>query len=123
MFPKYVAPLHKITPVPLFYAETVHDRIERLIKSSEKKLKEGQSLKVEVLLNNGNTILPDFFGYQNPCFIIVNGKNANGDEVEALISHTNIQILFTIINKQTGKSSIGFQVRDAQSDEEQSPNS
>ena len=103
----------------LFYAETVHQRIEENINTRMKELKQGQSLSVEVILHD-RRIMPTFFGYHNPNFIIVYGEDDNGHEVEALISHTEIQIAMTILDKPTKKKPIVFQSHKTESDRKQS---
>ena len=109
MHPIYVPP-----PKPeLFYAETVYERIEKLLVESAKNIKEGQSLQVEIPLSGGRIIFPCYFGYQNPNFIIVYGEDSNGNEVKAFLPHTNIEILVTIFNKPSERKPIGFQGRDA----------
>jgi hypothetical protein len=103
----YVPPRPSPSP-ELFYAETVYQRIEKLLTSALKKLKDGQNLLVEVPLNHGRVIFPSHFGYQNPNFIIVYGQDENGNEVRAFLQHTSIQIITTIIDKPEERKSIGF---------------
>lgn len=93
----------------LFYARTVHDRIESQITDATQALGEGQSLLVEVLLNDGRVIQPTQFGFHNPNFVVVYGTDANGNEVTVLVSHTNIQIVLTVLNKPSERKPIGFQ--------------
>ena len=120
MFPK-MDPSPSLFPqrAQLFYADTVHQRIEENVNTRMKELKEGQSLSVEVILHD-RRIMPTFFGYHNPNFILVYGEDDYGNEVEALISHTEIQIAMTVLNKPTKKKPIVFQSRKAESDRKQS---
>jgi hypothetical protein len=73
-----------------YYADDVHDRIEKQINDAAEDLKEGQSILVEVVLNDGRVIIPTYFGYHNPVFIVVYGKDANGNEMKALVPYMNI---------------------------------
>jgi hypothetical protein len=111
MFPSYLKPEAK-----LFYADTVHARIQDLINRRNNDLKEGQSLLVEVLLNDGRAILPSFFGFQNPSFIIAKGTDNNGNDIVALIPHTSIQIVMTVLNEPAKRTPIGFQSNDTKKD-------
>src|SRR3990172_4603321 len=92
----------------LFYAETVHARIESQIEDSAKKLKEGQSLLVEFLLNDGRRVVPTYIGFHNPNFIIVYGEDAAGNRMKALLPHTDIQAVITVLNKPAERKAIGF---------------
>ena len=108
MEPTYLPP-----PEPqLFYAKTVHDRIETQIEEAAKELKEGQSLLVEFPLSDGRVIIPNYIGFHNPSFIVVYGEDAKGNEVKALLSHTNLQLIITVLNKPAEKKAIGFQSRE-----------
>ena len=93
----------------LFYANEVHARIESLIEATNKDLEEGQSLSVHFILNDGSQIIPTFIGYQNPNFVTVNSIDLNNNEIQVLLSHTNIQIVITILNKPNDRKPIGFQ--------------
>ncbi len=96
----------------LFYAEMVHDRIESQIESAGEDLKEGQSLLVEFLLNDGQRVRPGYIGFQNPNFIVLYGKDASGNEMKVLLPHTNIQVVITVLNKPADRNAIGFQSRE-----------
>ncbi len=99
----------RIPPPPqLFYAETVYERIEKLLADALRSLKEGQNLLVEVPPSGGRVILPSYFGYQNPNFIIVYGEDEDGREVRAFLQHTNIEIIATVIDKPMERKPIGF---------------
>ena len=99
-------------PVPSvshsFYAETVYDRIQKLLNEKNRQLREGQSLSVEVPLSNGLTIQASSFGYQNPNFIIVYSTDTDGQDIEAYIQHTKIDLVVTAINKPNERRRIGF---------------
>ena len=96
----------------LFYAETVHARIQSQIEETAKDLKDGQSILVEFLLNDGQRIIPNFIGYHNPNFIVVYGQDASGNQTKVLLPHTNIQVVVTILNKPAERNPIGFQGRE-----------
>ena len=96
----------------LFYAETVHDRIKSQIEGAAEDLKEGQSLFVEFLLTDGRRVVPTYIGFHNPNFIIVYGEDAAGNRMKALLPHTDIQAVITVLNKPAERKAIGFQSRE-----------
>ena len=96
----------------LFYAETVHARIQTQIEQAAEELKHGQSVLVEFLLNDGQRIVPHYIGYHNPNFIVMYGQDASGNETKVLLPHTNIQVVVTILNKPAERKPIGFQGRE-----------
>jgi hypothetical protein len=103
-------PSYMMTPkAEFFYANIVHARIKSQIDEVAKKIKDGQSLLVEFPLNDGRIIIPQYIGFQNPNFILVYGQDANGNEIKALLPHTNIQLVITVLNKPSDKKPIGFQ--------------
>ena len=108
MDPIYVPP----PKAELFYAETVHARIEAYIEEAAQELKESQSLLVEFPLNDSRVIMPNYIGFHNPSFIVVYGEDANGNEMKALLSHTNIQLIITVLNEPAERKAIGFQSRE-----------
>lgn len=93
----------------LFYADLVHARIESLITEMYQDLKDGQSLLVEFILNDGTRIIPASVGYQNPNFIIIHTLSPSNDDVSVYLSHTDIQFVITILNKPSERKPIGFQ--------------
>lgn len=96
-----------------YYAETIHDRIQAHIKDILDDLKEDEDLLVEVPLQNGQSITVSYFGYRNPNFIIVEGTDKNGNFVSSLFPQDNIQVIVSIIKKDTEKRrEIGFQSTD-----------
>ena len=109
MNPSYRMPYIPPPDPKLFYAETVCNRIEKLIAETAEKLTDEQSILAEVPLGNGQSLTATFFGFQNPNFILVYGLDANGNEVTALLPHTNIQVIITVLNKPAERKSIGFQ--------------
>lgn len=75
-----------------FYADTVYERIRKLVEDHD--LAEGERLAIAVLLCDGSRVLASDFGYQNPNFIIVYGvESKTGQTVEAWLSHTSFQLL------------------------------
>ncbi len=107
MTPSFIKP-----PKLEILADMIHDRIEQQIDDATKKLTEGQSLLVEFILKDGRIILPSYIGYHNPTFIVVYGQDSNGNETKALIPHTMVEIVVTILNKPNERKPIGFQGRD-----------
>ncbi|HEY6330178.1 MAG TPA: hypothetical protein VI756_12640 [Blastocatellia bacterium] len=95
----------------LFYADAVYDRIHRLVKDRTESLKEDESVMTEVILPDGHRIVATGFGYQNPNFLIVYGLDPKrGLEVEAWLSHTNVQIIVSVWPKGANepRREIGF---------------
>ena len=51
--------------------------------------------------------------------IVVEGIDGAGNEVEALIPQTDIQIVLTKVKKSPGHRAIGFQTRETESGEQE----
>jgi len=94
-------------------ADTYHERIEQNVREFMDELKDDEVLSVTVILSDGQRVHAEWFGYHNPSMIIVAGKDDSGNTVQALLPHTNIQILLTATKKQPDqkKRPIGFQTR------------
>jgi hypothetical protein len=97
----------------LFYADTVHDRIEKLVEEAIADAPEGSVAFVVVILPDGTKINAEYFGYQNPNFIVVDGQDKSGNQIRVLISHTaiNVMIYYAFDVEEPPKRPIGFQVR------------
>ena len=113
MLPKSLSPFNNITFEPqahLFYPQTIYERIEEHIRDAEARATENQEVWVEVLLADGTRLPVASFGYHNPGFIVVYGyEPRTGQEIEALISHTNIQVLIHVDARMGEKArGIGF---------------
>ena len=97
-------------------ADWYHERIEMHVNEFAKGLKDNELLAVDVILNDGTRLNAQWFGYHNPNMITVSGTDSSGREVQALLPHTNIQIVMTKMRKSPGekKGAIGFQTRAAE---------
>lgn len=93
----------------LFYADVVYDHIQREVRAQEKALEPGQALAVEVLLLDGSVLSVVSFGFHNPNFVTVDGFTQKGTFVHALVQHTQIQVVITIVSERDARTrQIGF---------------
>ncbi len=102
LFPHVPPPrLDPMLDTKSFYADVVYERIQENIQAILDSSGEDEQLTVFVCLDGGGRIVVESFGYHNPSFIIAFGvDNVSGNEVQAFISHTNIQVLISRSKKQ-----------------------
>jgi len=89
-----------------------YKRVYSLYKYIQIKISDNETVIPLVHLNDGTTIIVDFFGTYDPNMITISGKNLSGDE-DFLILHLNcVQINFTIkkLEKHKEKHHLGFQI-------------
>lgn len=93
-----------------FYAEKVFEQIQYQCKKVAENAGQDEDIEVMIPLSNGQQIIMESMGYQNPSFIIVRGYDENGDKVTALLSHTSIQAIIKIVKRQPAqkKTMLGF---------------
>lgn len=103
-------------------ADTFHDRIEAQIKDYTETLADGEDLLIQVVLLNGSSIFPAWFGYHNPSMIVIDGVDGKGNEVRMLAHQESVQILMTKIPRveNVPRKTIGFQVKTEDIDADQS---
>lgn len=96
--------------IPRYYAHVVYRRIQGQIAEIVSQLKAGDGISVTVPLADGSAVEVREFGYQNPNFILVYGTDDTGTRVIAMIPHTVIQVVITVIKEQGDKKRppIGF---------------
>lgn len=87
------------------------ERIEKWLRSLESDLQTGERAQMEVILSNGTTIYPEWFGYHNPDLVAINGMDGQRRRVTLLLHKSSLQILVTAIKQDDGKPKqvIGFQ--------------
>ena len=94
-------------------AEWYCERIESKIQEFQESLGKDQAMLARVVLLDGTSITPTWFGYHNPNMLIIEGVDSQGNEVEIMTHHSVSQIVLTKVPKGSeGSRSIGFQVRD-----------
>lgn len=100
-------------------AKEYHNRIEAQISDFAEGLADDEIVAAEVILNDGRTMRATWFGYHNPYMIIVDGLDAKGRAVRALVPMQNIQIILMKVKKgqQRKSRTIGFQPRNDAADE------
>lgn len=94
--------LPEIPPLPdktYKYASGYVERIEENLNDYTKDLKDDETVLLKVLLNDGSTFIPNFFGYHNPHLVIVKGHDSMGNESMVLLNQNDIQIIITKLKK------------------------
>ena len=76
-----------------------------------RRLNENEEVETSIALTDGRTIIANWIGHENPSMIVIRGRDDKNQEVEALLPHDDVQVVFTIIEKQDGQNreAIGFQ--------------
>jgi hypothetical protein len=108
-----------LIPLPIdfrakrFYAETIYERIEELVKNRIDNLRDNEELLITVPLLDGSRIAVEEFGFQNPGFIIAYGVDSEtGSSVEVYLSYMNVQLVFSVTEQQVESNkprrTIGF---------------
>ena len=77
-------------------------RKEKSIDEYKEELADGEDIRVYVILNDGNKILAQSFGYYNPNMIRVYGLYSDGTNSHALLHQNSIQILLTKVQIDSG---------------------
>ncbi len=93
-------------------ASDYHDRIKKQINEFAESLAEDEAVSASVILSNGQVLTATWFGYHNPYMIVVEGVDARGSEVRALIPMQSIEIVLSRAKKSEQAQPlrrIGFQ--------------
>lgn len=102
----------RLDPKPRrFYANIVYERIQAYISNAIGRAQPNEAIIVFVPLADGSRLQVEEFGFHNPNFIIVYGKDEKtNNSVEVLVSHTGIQVLLSVVKQQeqSPKPRIGF---------------
>jgi len=108
-------PFDVVLPRDHGMADWYVERIEQQIAEFRANLQPGDQMAVVVVLNDGQRILPTWFGYHNPNMLVIDGEDQKGRDVRLLVAHTNVQIVLTRIEEGDELTSpmIGFQPRTA----------
>jgi len=99
-----------------FLADVVFERIKDHWEIIFAQLKENESLVILVFLPSGFYIAADRIGYHLPNFITASGVDSQGNRVTALLSHTNVPIVFQVVPRdpQVERKPIGFDIPNSQ---------
>jgi hypothetical protein len=92
-------------------ASAVRSWIESQYRKKLGSLAPDEDLLVAVLLHNGQTVQVTHFSFAGPNLVIVEGFDGQGQNVTALMAHTSIQVVMTVVKRpeqEKKKPPLGF---------------
>ncbi|MGB9937743.1 MAG: hypothetical protein ACPK7O_08465 [Methanobacterium sp.] len=84
-------------------------RMKELINDYAKELEEDEFIHVQVILNDGRCITAKNFGWYDPNIISVRGVDSHGNQIKAIIHHSNAQIVLIKVKKRSDEKKVDLE--------------